>query len=132
MAFCPDGELVINYTSGGSPATNQTFAWQVSCGTNNPESAVWMIAVDLTQSGGATAPTAELILEWSANGTDWIRFLSASTASGTPSMILSADGGSINVARYVRARLVVAGGTAPAVVAKCLLGCSVGFSLVAV
>jgi len=71
----------------------------------------WRVFFDATQSGGATSPTTDVLLETSHDGTNWVEITRATQ--------LTADGETHNFAvvsalgPYVRASTLVAGGTAP-------------------
>lgn len=72
----------------------------------------------LTFAGGASTPTAQLVIQGSVDGVNWMDLaLGASrTVAGTFLEVIEATG--IALLPWVRARLVLGGGTAPNVYAS--------------
>lgn len=130
MAFLPTSQLVINYDSGVSPATTQTYTWTVSTQDASPQDMVIYLFADLTQSGGSGSPTSELRLYTSADGSVWVRVrLDASTDGTTVSKQVSQE---IAPTKYLRLSVVPGGSTAPVVVAKAIIACDASLTLTAV
>lgn len=80
-----------------------------------------------TQSGGATSPTTDLVVESSGDGTLWVPVASATQ--------LAADGAKNEldevalIGPFIRVRLVLGGGTKPTATGKAMLACAGLFSL---
>jgi hypothetical protein len=72
----------------------------------------------LTFAGGASTPTAQLVIQGSADGVAWVDLVSGAsrTTEGTFNELL--DSTSVGLLPWVRARLVLGGGTAPSVYAS--------------
>lgn len=86
----------------------------------------------VTTTGGASSPTADLVIETSADAVNWYTWDSITqiTTATTSTQFLSTTDKVFF--RYVRARLALGGGTAPTTTARVLL-CSNGkFTLEAV
>ena len=71
----------------------------------------------LNFSGGATSPTAQIFIQGSIDGSTWIDLASGTsrTAAGTYNEVIEATG--IALLPWVRARVVLGGGTNPNVYA---------------
>lgn len=123
MAFVPDGEVLLAYNSAGSPAVDQDIDWSVSCPVNDPAGVTFRLAADLAQTGGATSPTLVLQVLGSANGTNWVQLQRLDT-NGTDASVAGTE--QIDLPRFVRVRLVAAGGTKPAAVANVQIYASAG------
>ncbi len=121
MAYTGQSFTLINYDSAGSPATNQSPTAKTFTSTDNsPEDQQFDLVYSLSQSGGATSPTSSLYIEVSSDNSTWFQaaLIGLSSTSGT------AGRQSINGWKYMRARLVVGGATAPAVVCAVAVGFS--------
>lgn len=95
------------------------------------ESETWACSGSLTQSGGATSPTGTLYLEVSDNGTDWIRLpVSDAATDADETVYFHAAQGALY--RYVRAKLIVGGATAPSLTGRMILGTSGDYAFTAV
>ncbi len=71
----------------------------------------WRVFFDATQSGGATSPTTDVVLETSHDGTNWVQAVKATqlTQDGEIHEFATV----IALGPYVRAITAVGGGTAP-------------------
>jgi hypothetical protein len=117
MAFTNAGVFLLSYDSGANPATNQAaVVKRFVSADNTPEDQFFNLQVQLTQSGGATSPTAEILFEASLDGTTWFRVARWST-NGTTTEVLSTSS-NVTAYPYARASLTVGGATAPVVVAR--------------
>ena len=69
----------------------------------------------MTFSGGATSPTAQIFIQGSVDGVTWIDLASGTsrTTPGTYAEVIEAA--NVALLPWVRARLVLAGGTPPSV-----------------
>ena len=69
----------------------------------------------LTFSGGVTSPTAQLFIQGSVDNVNWVDVASGTqrTAAGTYAEVIESSG--VALLPYVRARLVLGGGTNPTV-----------------
>lgn len=122
MAFFGNAVALIQYDSGVSPATNQApAARSFNSSDNSPEDQVFGAVYNLTQTGGATSPTASLVVYVSNDNTNWIPFQTLGTNGTTTSQQGTI---AINGWRYMKADLTVGGGTAPAVIAQVYIGWS--------
>jgi hypothetical protein len=86
---------------------------------DQPDSAQeFKFVTSLTFAGGVTTPTAQLVIQGSADGVTWIDLLmgASRTADGTYNETL--DSTTVGLLPWVRARLVLGGGTAPNVYAS--------------
>lgn len=68
------------------------------------------VAITVSQSGGASSPTVSVIVESSADGTNWVELHKVDLSSTTTVTELEAAD---VVGPYVRARSVLGGGTLP-------------------
>lgn len=130
MAFLPTSTLAINYDSGVSPATTQTYTWTVSTQDASPQDMAIYLYGEMTQSGGVTSPTCEMRMYVSADGTNWVRVrLEFATDTSTPNKQVTQE---ISPSKYLRIQVVPAGGTAPIVVAKAIIACDASLTLTVV
>ncbi|MFN7132359.1 MAG: hypothetical protein ACK4N5_09755, partial [Myxococcales bacterium] len=86
---------------------------------DQPDSAQeFKFVTSLTFAGGVTTPTAQLVIQGSADGVTWMDLLmgASRTADGTYNETL--DSTTVGLLPWVRARLVLGGGTAPNVYAS--------------
>lgn len=69
----------------------------------------------LTFSGGATSPTAQVVIQGSVDNINWMDLASGTqrTTAGTYAEVVESSG--VALLPYVRARFVLGGGTAPSV-----------------
>ena len=71
----------------------------------------------LTFSGGLTSPTAQLIIQGSLDGVAWNDLVLGTVRTDPGTYTEPLDSATVGLLPWVRARLVLAGGTAPSVVA---------------
>ena len=72
----------------------------------------------LTFSGGVTSPTAQLVIQGSADGAAWVDLVSGASRTEAGTYVETLDSTSVGLLPWVRARLVLAGGTPPTVYAS--------------
>lgn len=120
--FQGGGQFLLNYNSGSDPATNQAaVAYAFRSSDNTPEDQSFQWTYYVQQSGGATSPTAAVLIEVSPDNVTWIP-LNTVSVNGTTT---TGQGSNASVGwKYARASLAVAGGTAPAVIARVYIGWS--------
>lgn len=111
--------------TGSDPATEQTRLVTVTSTDPSPEDTAWRLALYLSQSGGATSPTAALTVQASPDGDEWFPMVKVDT-DGTTSEEWTYT--AVDVPKYMRIKLEPAGGTNPAVEARVALFCSNGFT----
>lgn len=114
-------------------AVNTTgTTYKIERSDNSPEATEsWYLLGKVTQAGGATSPTGTLHIEFSVDGTTWIRKPldgGATDADETLYPVLKLD----YVARYIRIILVVTGATAPNMTVDLWLGTSADYKFTAV
>ena len=87
----------------------------------------WRVFFDATQSGGATSPTTDVVLETSHDGTNWVQVAQATqlTADGEVHEFAAVSA----LGPYVRASTVLGGGTPPSHTATVKLASSGPFRL---
>lgn len=92
---------------------------------NTSEDELYFLAVHLTQSGGASSPTSKVTVQTSPDKTTWIDVVSSTqlTADGTVDEIKDPT---LPLLRYIRAKTVLGGGTAPTHSAVVFLTSNVG------
>ena len=83
----------------------------------------------LTFSGGATSPTAQLVIQGSVEGTTWIDLVSGTSRTSDGTYVEALDSTSVGLLPWTRARLVLAGGTAPSVYASVEIVSTASFQL---
>ena len=71
----------------------------------------------LVFSGGASSPTAQLILQGSIDGMSWIDLVLGTVRNEAGTYYEGLDSNNVGILPWVRARLVIGGGTPPGVVA---------------
>lgn len=86
-------------------------------------------ATSLTFSGGATSPTAQLVVQGSVDGVTWLDLLTGTSRTEAGTYVELLDSTSIGLLPWVRARLVLGGGTAPSVYASVEIVSTGPFSL---
>ena len=72
----------------------------------------------MTFTGGLTSPTAQIIIQGSLDGVAWIDLLLGTVRTDPGTYAEALDSATVGLLPWVRARLVLAGGTAPSVVAN--------------
>lgn len=72
----------------------------------------------LTFSGGATSPTAQLVIQGSVDGSTWIDLVTGTSRTADGTYTEAIDSTSVGLLPWVRARVVLGGGTNPNVYAK--------------
>ena len=92
---------------------------------NTSEDELYFVAVHLTQSGGASSPTSKVILQTSPDNSTWIDLATSTqlTSDGTVDEIKDPT---LPLFRYVRAKTVLGGDTAPTHSAVVFLASNVG------
>ena len=71
----------------------------------------------LVFTGGANSPTAQIIIQGSVDGVAWFDVLPGTDRTDPGTYNEALDSNTIGLLPWVRAKLVIAGGTAPGVVA---------------
>lgn len=69
-------------------------------------------------SGGLTSPTAQIIIQGSLDGANWSDLLLGTVRTDPGTYTEALDSNTVGLLPWVRARLVLAGGTNPGVVAN--------------
>src|SRR5687768_14533261 len=72
----------------------------------------------LTFAGGATSPTAQLVIQGSVDGVTWMDLAQGTSRTGAGTFLEVIEATGIALLPWVRARLVLGGGTAPNVYAS--------------
>ena len=72
----------------------------------------------LVFAGGANSPTAQLVIQGSVDGAIWIDLVLGTVRTDAGTFFEALDSNSVGLLPWVRARLVLAGGTAPSVSAN--------------
>ena len=83
----------------------------------------------LTFSGGANSPTAQLIIQGSVDGFTWVDLVLGTVRTDPGTYAEALDSANVGLLPWVRAKLVIAGGTAPGVVASVDIVSTGGFQL---
>lgn len=68
-------------------------------------------ALVMTTTGGASTPTADLIIETSNDGTNWMTWVQSSQVTTATTLTEIKGASALDLGRYVRARVALAGGT---------------------
>lgn len=97
-------------------ATANGAAWRVlPDASDNQADAIqdFKFVTSLTMSGGAGSPTAQVVIQGSVDGVDWIDLATGTsrTADGTYKEVL--DNTSMPLLPYIRGRFLLGGTTAP-------------------
>ena len=71
----------------------------------------------MTFTGGATSPTAQLVIQGSVDGTTWMDLASGTSRTGAGTFMEVIESSGVALLPWIRARLVLAGGTNPTVYA---------------
>ena len=92
---------------------------------NTTEDELSFLVLHLTQSGGASSPTSQILIQTSPDKDAWIDVAEGTqlTADGTKDEIKDPT---LPLLRYVRAKTVVGGGTAPTHSAVVWIAANVG------
>lgn len=83
----------------------------------------------LVVSGGASSPTAQLVIQGSIDGITWVDLVLGTVRTDPGTYAEALDSATVGLLPWVRARLVLAGGTAPSAVASVDIVSTGGFSL---
>jgi hypothetical protein len=70
---------------------------------------------NLNFSGGASSPTAQLFIQGSVDNVNWIDLASGTSRTAAGAYLEVIDAAGVALLPWVRARLVIAGGTPPSV-----------------
>jgi hypothetical protein len=127
MAYL-SGQTLVDLNTDTDPAEDTRWLVAGTCTDNSPQDLVCVVDLYLSQSGGATSPTAALLLQASPDGEAWFTLARVATTGST---VEDYERVTVEPSSRMRVKLEVGGATAPAVEARCAIWTSGQASFVA-